>query len=316
MRRPACEIPSQRLRYAERHFTRLHEGFAPASITCADYTEPVRPYQVLGRITEIQYLKRTPKGLERYWHPFAPYAQPKVGLDARKRPIIWAGRYSVRTGGITDHARENVVPEFLPRKPSLLSDLGTLEYIRYDSLYGGSRPKTLRFSARDVLVHDEQGNLYIVRPTTEVEMRRHSSRRHHKGKKNPVEIKSAHGGHKPEFMDLAKAGAAIGLTTVAWGEISSRITPGSLTGYTRALVQGVGGMFVAKLAADFTPKMPEIPLGIASTAAVQAIVGVVNTYRAQRLITNPSGAAALGPGGMPAGYAPVNRGACAVPQYR
>jgi hypothetical protein len=311
MRRGGCEPSASTRHRIVDHFTALHEGFPPASITCATYQEPKGPYRTLGRITEIQYAKRTPKGLERYWHPFKPFAQPMAALDRHGNLVIWAGRYRVRTGGITDRARENVEAEFIPRKPESLSDLGTLQWIRYDSLHGESRPRTLRFSARDVLTYDEHGNLYVVKPTREVEMRRYSSRRG-RGKRNPIEIRSGKGHEKAHFVDLAKASAGIGISTALWGEVASRLTPMSLTGYSRAGVQLIAGLGAAAISAAVFPKLPELALGIGAGGVIQGVVGGYNTYRAQRLITNPGGAAQLGPEGLPFNYAQVGRASCAV----
>lgn len=320
MSQDPCKPSARVRRKLVDHFTDLHEGLPPQSVACGKYDRPVGIVRSMGRITAIRYRKRTPKGMEAYWHPFASHAQPLIGLDQRGKVVIWAGRYRVRTGGITDRALRNVEAEFIPRNPKSLSDLGILEWIRYDptnedearfhlhtgrpvsNAIGEHRSQTLRFSARSMLAHDEQGNLHVLSTAHE---------ENSMAKKNPVGIQSRKGGAKNEIMDVVAASVFIGVTAAVYHEATTRLLPMTLTGYKRAGVQLAAGLGLAAAGASIDAPS-EVVLGLGASGVISGGLGALSEWQARRAMTNAGGYAQLGPGGMPAGYSRINRAGCAV----
>lgn len=275
---------------------------APAQLSCEAVRGPAHPVRPIGRATAIQYLKRTPKGLEKYWHPFEPHAQPKLGVDAHGIPAFWAGRYRVLDGGITDRSPRSVRPESLPTNPKSLADLGLLQWIEYDP-GGGQRSKTLRAPSRSLLVHDEQGNLYVM-PTEET-MKKY-------GKKNPLEIRGHAGQATPG--DILMAFVLVGAGEAVATELLSALPP-KISGYKRPLIQAALGMGLGYFAAKTESIPNEVALSLGASGAVLGLLGVKNEFMLQRAAGatyRPGGAAALGPGGLPQGYAPISRAQCAV----
>jgi hypothetical protein len=321
MKRDSCKTSARSRRKLVDHFTDLHEGSRPRSVTCGEYSAPSGRIRTLGRITAIQYRKRTPKGLETYWHPFAVHAQPRIGLDQRGKVVIWAGRYRVLTGGITDRSRSSVKPESLPRKPASLSDLGIIEWIRYDVTHGNlhtgrpvsnaigehsERSQTLRFSARSLLAHDEQGNLHVLGTAHEEKSTM--------AKRNPVNIVSKKpGGAKNEIADVLMAGLLVGGTVAIFNEAAVRLTPAGLLGYKRAAAQLVAGLGLAAVGAKMNAPA-ELVLGLGAGGVATGGIGAVHEWQMRRLTAAqaPGGYAQLGPGGMPVGYSRLNRAGCAV----
>lgn len=318
MKQNPCKTSAQSKRKLEDHFTDLHEGLSPVAVTCGEYQAPSGRIRTLGRITAIQYRKRTPKGLETYWHPFAPHAQPRIGLDQRGKVVIWAGRYRVLTGGITDRSPRTVQPESIPRKPRSLSDLGIIEWIRYDATndnlhtgrpvsnaIGGHRSQTLRFSARSMLAHDEQGNLHVISTAHEED----SSM----AKRNPVSITNKKNGAKNQISDALMASALVGITVGVFNEAAVRLTPVSLQGYQRAAAQLLAGLGLAAIGAKMQAP-GELILGLGAGGIATGGIGAVHEWQSRRLAARqaPGGYAQLGPGGMPVGYSRINRAGCAV----
>jgi hypothetical protein len=313
------------------HFVDLHEGLPPQALTCEAYEGPVGRVKNLGRITAIEYRKQTLKGLETYWHPFAPHAQPRVGLDQRGKPVIWAGRYRVRTGGITDRGARSVEPEFIPRNPQSLSDLGILQWIRYDS---GNGEQTLRFSAREMLAHDEHGHLYIQtgRPVSDAVNSIHEGNMRKKiAKRNPVKFQNRSGTAQRELIDVITGVAFVGAAALGVTELSARFLPATLTGYKRAGTQLAAGLGLAAAASRFPIVPDEITLGLGVAGVVAGGATAIRQWQTQREInalkertgspapgtgvaggTSGAGYASLGAGGMPPGYYGINRAGCAV----
>ena len=285
------------------HFTTLHEGLAPAQLTCEAFHGPAQPVRPIGRATVVRYRKRTLKGFEPYWHPFAEHAQPKLGIDAAGLPVFWTGRYRVLDGGITDRPPRSVRPESLPSNPKSLADLGVLQSIEYDP-GGGQRPRTLRAPSRSLLVHDERGNLYVM--PTEENMKKY-------GKRNPLEIKG-HGGHSASPSDILMAFVLVGAGEAVASELLSALPP-RISGYKRPLVQAALGMGLGYFAAKTESIPNEVAMSLGATGALLGLLGVKEQFMLQRAAGatyRPGGAAALGPGGLPAGYTPVSRAQCAV----
>lgn len=284
------------------HFTTLHEGLTPAQLTCETFHGPVKPVRLIGRATVVHYRKLTPKGFEKYFHPFESHAQPKLGIDAAGFPVFWTGRYRVLDGGITDRSARSVRPESLPGIPKSLADLGVLQWIEYKP-GGGQRPKTLRAPSRSLLVHDERGNLYVM--PTEENMKKY-------GKKNPLEIKG-HAGHSASPSDILMAFVLVGAGEAVASELLSALPP-KISGYKRPLVQAALGMGLGYFAAKTESIPNEVALSIGASGALLGLLGVKNEFMLQRAAgaTYRPGGAALGPGGMPPGYAPISRAQCAV----
>lgn len=287
------------------HFTTLHEGMTPARLSCETFRGPTHPVRPLGRATAVQYLKRTPKGLEKYWHPWAEHAQPKLGVDAEGFPVFWSGRFHVLDGGITDRSPRAVRTESIPRNPKSLADLGLLQWIEYDP-GGGQRSKTLRAPSRSLLVHDEQGNLYVMPTAGEENMKKKY------GKRNPLEIKG-HGGHATP-SDILMTFVLVGAGEAVATELLSALPP-KISGYKRPLIQAALGMGLGYFAAKTDSIPNEVALSLGASGAVLGLLGVKNEFMLQRAAGaqyRPGGAAALGPGGLPQGYSPISRAQCAV----
>jgi hypothetical protein len=218
--------------------------------------------------------------------------------------VFWAGRYRVLDGGITDRSARSVRPESIPHNPKSLADLGLLQSIEYDP-GGGQRPKTLRAPSRSLLVHDEQGNLYVMPTVGEENMKKY-------GKKNPLEIRG-HGGHATP-SDILMAFVLVGAGEAVASELLSALPP-KISGYKRPLIQAALGMGLGYFAAKTDSIPNEVALSLGASGALLGLLGVKNEFMLQRAAGatyRPGGAAALGPGGLPQGYAPISRAQCAV----
>jgi hypothetical protein len=300
----SCRLSASQKRRLVQHFTTLHEGLPPAQLSCERFRGPSGKVRPIGRATLVRYLKLTPKGLEPYFHPFEPHAQPKLGLDAKRTPVFWAGRYRVLDGGITDRSPRSVRPEHIPRNPRSLADLGVLEWIEYDP-GNGQRPKTLRVSPRHLLVHDEQGNMYAIPTQREEIMKKY-------GKKNPLAITGQRGGDASPG-DILMAFILVGAGEAVASELLGALPP-RINGYKRPLVQAALGMGLGYFAAKSDAIPREVALSLGATGALMGLLGTKNEFLLQRAAgaSLRGSGAPLGPGGLPPGYAPISRAQCAV----
>jgi len=300
----SCRLSASQKRRLVQHFTTLHEGLPPAQLSCERFRGPAGKVRPIGRATLVRYAKLTPKGVEAYFHPFEPHAQPKLGLDANGTPVFWAGRYHVLDGGITDRSPRSVRPERIPRNPRSLADLGVLEWIEYDPGNGQS-PKTLRPSRRHLLVHDERGNMYAIPTQREENMRKHA-------KRNPLAFTGQKGGDA-SGSDIVMAFILVGAGQAVVSELLGALPP-RINGYKRPLVQAALGMGLGYFSAksDVVPR--EVALSLGATGALVGLLGTKEQFMLQRAAgaSLRGSGAPLGPGGLPAGYNQISRAQCAV----
>lgn len=301
-------------------YTALHEGRPPERFIEEPIPRRPRRVEVIGRITEIQYWKLVPSGEDRMWHPFAEHAQPKLGIDESGRFHIYAGRYVVTDRGIEDRKQSSIQSEFLPNKPRSLTDIGKLEWIKYQ-WYDQSSIQTdeILFSqhASPILSHDENGNLHVLRGSkqtgveTMARSRSRSHRRHRGYRRNPTEMGS--GSRLQRAMLGALVVGSIGAATIVSLDMLLARWP-TLTGATKAFVKIGIGVAGATLLGKYVP--PAVAVGIGAGGVTDGALDLWTIYGAPRLaaMNTPATNPAPGMRALPAGYAPFSAASCAVPQ--
>lgn len=294
-----CSVSPGKARALAAQFTELHEGLAEKKIACEPYHGPVLPVRKLGLITEIQYHKSVTDGRYPYHHPFAPHAQPTFGLDRLGIPVIWAGRYHVTTHGIEDWPASKVRPERLSGTPTALTQLGTLEFIRYAANESGVlRVRTLRFTGL-TLEHDPQGNLHILRTKTPPRKGLTMKRR-----------------HNPSTKEMTKTAGKVLVGALVGGAAimaADKILSPRVAGYKKAGIELATALVGAGLLVKFKAP-PQIVFGVGTGVGSLALLDGYKTWNAAHPMPVAPGHYALGPGGLPQGYGAVNRAGCAVPR--
>lgn len=178
---------------ARAQYQALHEGRPADRVYYREAPRRPRRLEILGRITEIQYLKQIPDETPHYHHPFDPDAAPLFGRDERGRLWILAGRYVVTNRGIEDKSVSQIKGERLPKVPERLVTLGSLEWFAYKrDTSAGTEVGVYEFpaGARPTLAHNQAGELYalgekyaLVKATGEHEIM--------KRRRNPTETKAS-----------------------------------------------------------------------------------------------------------------------------
>lgn len=322
-----CRVSPAEFRALTRRFTALHEGLPPDSVRCQTYRGPVAPIRKLGRVTEIQYRKAVLDGRYPYHHPFAPHAQPWLGIDAQGAPVLWSGRYTVTTHGIEDRSPSKVQSERLPGIPKTLAQLGTLEFIRYASIEDGvTRVRSWRFTGPVTLEHDPLGHLHVLHRSARIKpQQRTIEMAHRKGHRrhNPLKLE---GGALGKVAYPVVGAGVVGAAAI---ELTNRLlsAPGAngsprLAGYKKAGVEIAAGVLGAFLLSR-TKAPGEVVLGIGAGLFSLGALDVFHTFQANRIMASASattppvggtaaGHYAIGAGGLPQGYYGVNRAGCAV----
>lgn len=334
-----------------RVYTALHEGRPPGKIFWEPYPAKDARVAPRARLMEIQYEKLIPADDPSYWHPYAPHAQPALGVDGRGEIRVWAGRYHTTNRGIEDLSRAKQTREHLPGLPNSLVDLGKLEWIKYKWSYRGrehigiisfNRAKNprggfpvIQFTTGEapVVAHDEHGDLHFIRgnyriPRTWIqahgaEAHMAHGAMHHAMRANPSERmgKNLSAGERAKRLIM---GALIvgGVGTVGGIALNmgiQRFAPATWSPNVRAAVTIVGGVGLGLLAAYAVPKYPAVAAGFAVGGAVLGLTGLYANFMASRaavVVPAPSAQAFLPMGGVPSGFQVSTPQACAVPGSR
>lgn len=316
----ACTVPQAKAEKLSEQYTALHEGLAPREFICEEMAEkPVK--RVLGRATEIQYLKEIPDEEPSYHHPWKSQAQPKIGVDEDGRLHFAAGRYETTRRGIEDRInpgtkspetyrylkQPHVQREHWVPAPRTLNTLGTLEYVRYKSVDSSKATvKDLVFprDAAPVIAHDEDGNLHALHGRYRVTdrgvektmssydnpRRRHShyGRRSHR-RRNPTEMVPTSGtfGQRAGRMvmnSLVVGGVGTGEVVLVGYALRNKV----MSAPTKALVKlgiGLGGGLGLAYA---LPKVPAVAAGFAIGGVIDGFMDLWNAYIAPRLVSAPA----------------------------
>ena len=178
-------------------YTALHEGLAPKRYHTVEAPTPTGAVRPIGRIVEIQYRKAIPGTSPNYWHPFAPHAQPRFGIDTRGRLFVWSGRYVVTDHGIEDRPRHQTKKERLPTPPEALINLGTLQWIKYavDHDDGSREYGVYEFDrGAPTIERDRRGDLFVLGGSYRLEPPRGNSMKHRRARRlNPSGKAALHG---------------------------------------------------------------------------------------------------------------------------
>jgi len=318
----ACTLPGAKAAKLTEEYTALHEGLPPEEFICEQWDKvPIK--HVLGRATEIQYIKKIPDEVPSYHHPWAKQARPKIAVDSAGHLQFATGRYETTRRGIEDRITPGtksaetfrylrqpyVQTEHWVPAPRSLNTLGVLEFVRYKNGEGRSAAtKELLFprEAAPVIAHDQDGNLhalhgrYRIHPERGVEVtmssydnpRRHSyygrrSRRRHNPASAIVPAGGGTAGQRAGRMVLnTLVVGAVGTGEVVLMGYVLRNKP--MAAPTRALVKiGVGlggGLGLAYVA----PGAPYLAAGFAVGGMIDGLMDLWNAYIAPRLVSAPA----------------------------
>jgi hypothetical protein len=325
---------SQRAYLAET-YQALHEGLPMRQfVREAPVARPgrVRP---LGRLEAIVYEKDVPEGPggsakgERYKHPFAPYAQPMLGVDARGKLHVLSGRFVVTTHGIEDRAPRHVAQERLPStRPRGLVTLGKLERIQYRNAATGES-ETIEFIGpqRPVLAHDTSGTaLYALHGRYSIEVKENTMarRRRSRTRKNPFAILRANPSGGSVVQQAQSVGmnavvnAVLGVATIVALEkaaqvpaIATRLT----NPYGKAAAKAAVGIAAGVALMRAMPTKKGIGAAVAVGGTTAGALDALHTYQSTPAAGAylPGGQVGYLPaGGVPAGFGVMNREVCGV----
>lgn len=345
----ACRIAPAAASKLKQDFMALHEGLPARELVCEPWSgNPVK--RVLGRATEIQYIKEIPDEVPSYHHPWAEQAQPKIGVDAAGQIKFASGRYETTRRGIEDRIRPGTnSPETLkylkkpyvqaekwPLVPGSLNTLGTLEFIRYKYQDGRTwREKSLIFppETAPLIAHDEHGNLHALHGQYRISEERgvegpmrarygHRSHRRHNPASAVVPAGQMTAGKRAGRMVLNSliVGAVGAGEIVLAGYLLKKVT---WSAPVKALTKIGAGLGLGLGFAYALPGAPQVAAGVSVGGVIDGMMDLFNTYIAPRLMaaptpapvaqpTTPPAAQAFLPGGIPNQYSGYSPAACGV----
>lgn len=319
-------VPTSRV--AANEFTALHEG-KPPSGTVLETIEPfIGRKRVLGRCTEVQYLKSVTDGTYPYHHPFAEHAQPTLFVDATGRPGFYRGRYKTTYRGIEDRTHGEIEDERLPGRATRLITLGKIQFLRYkwEDEDGDVKTEEIRFepSEAPTLSHDQRGDLHLTggrllkeQTTMASKSGKSRSRRNPSGKDN-----STMGRGKRILVTGLAVGFGATVTMVALNQVFTKF---GLTWNpaVRAGAKVAAGVGLAMVAGMAMPGVPAVAAGLAVGGVVAGMGDLYVAYILPKLPASMGGPRAaqfpvtagfphLPAGRIPSGYGQMQGAGCGV----
>jgi hypothetical protein len=285
-------------------YRELHEGRGPDRFV-RQRVAKARAGRRLGRVTAIQYRKRTLEStVPHYHHPYGEGARPVLSVD-RGNPVIWSGRSVVTTHGIEDLPASHQRGDRPPPLPRQLTDIGTLEWLEYESDDGQVHRLSFPFKGAPTIAHDERGNVHVVGGTValkaqgeEVMRHRHGRRRH--VRRNPIEASQQK--TKSALMQALIVGTVAATTIVGLDYLFRQVSfLASLSSTVKNLLRigiGVGGaVLLAKRA-------PSIASGIGVGGVFDGAIGFWQGMNGESFMELNSPGSPYAPG-QPMANAPV-----------